>query len=364
MPKAASDDAMTPAIDIRDVSKLYGEVPAVTQFDLAVERGKFTALLGPSGCGKTTVLRMIAGLEAPSSGDIHIMGRRINDIPVHKRNLGMVFQSHALFPHKTVFENVAFGLRYRNVAESAIAERVRAALDLVRLYNCENRMPNQLSGGQQQRVAVARAVVIEPDVLLFDEPFSALDANLREELRIELKRIQQTLAITTVFVTHDQSEALSMADKIVIMQNGRKEQEGPPQEVYGRPATDFVNRFFGHVNDFEGKVASVDGAFATVRIGNALTVKVATPSVHLQAGESVHIGFRAENGAVTPDPDGDAIRVTVSDASFMGMVVRYSLDHQDLRFQVIQPLTGSPLARGTQAFLAIRPAGWRVRKAQ
>src|SRR5262245_10283392 len=172
-------------IDMRDVEKWYGAIAAVRGLDLQVQRGEFVALLGPSGCGKTTTLRMVAGLEQPTRGDIFVQGRRVNDIPVHRRNIGMVFQNHALFPHKTAFDNVAFGLKYRNVGKAEIQRRVQAALELVQLPGCDDRLPSQLSGGQQQRIAVARAIVIEPDILLFDEPLSSLDAGLREEMRIE-----------------------------------------------------------------------------------------------------------------------------------------------------------------------------------
>jgi ABC-type Fe3+/spermidine/putrescine transport system ATPase subunit len=208
---------MPNAVDLRNITLAYGSFVAVEDVSLSIEKGSFLTLLGPSGCGKTTILRSIAGLVSPTSGDIEVAGRRVNDIPIHKRNIGLVFQNYALFPHKTVFDNIAFGLKYRNVPKPTIAEKVKRALEIVRLPGTDKKLPSELSGGQQQRIALARAIVIEPDVLLLDEPLSALDANLREEMRVELKQIQRQTGITTIFVTHDQSEALAMSDVAVVM---------------------------------------------------------------------------------------------------------------------------------------------------
>ncbi|MGA6926094.1 MAG: ABC transporter ATP-binding protein, partial [Desulfosarcina sp.] len=221
-----------PMVVFKGIIKRFGDVLAVEEMDLEIEEGSLVTLLGPSGCGKTTLLRMVAGLEEPSAGDIFIKGKRINDTPIHKRNLGMIFQNYALFPHKTIFDNVAFGLKYRDVTRDEIHEKVAHALEMVRLPGVEHRMPSQLSGGQQQRIAMARAIVIEPDVLLMDEPLSALDENLREEMRREVDNLQKMLGVTTIFVTHDQREALSMSDKILVMKDGRKQQEGTPESVY------------------------------------------------------------------------------------------------------------------------------------
>ena len=243
-----------PMVQFRGIQKKFGKVLAVEELDFDIEEGSLVTLLGPSGCGKTTLLRMVAGLEAPTAGDIFIKGKRINDTPIHQRNLGMIFQNYALFPHKTIFDNVAFGLKYRNVTKEAIREKVTRALEMVRLPGVENRMPSQLSGGQQQRIAMARAIVIEPDVLLMDEPLSALDENLREEMRREVDNLQRLLGVTTIFVTHDQREALSMSDKILVMKNGRKQQEGSPEAVYNEPANHFVADFLGHSNFISGVV--------------------------------------------------------------------------------------------------------------
>ncbi len=249
-----SENKRPPMVQLRNVVKRFDNVLAVETIDLDIEEGSLVTLLGPSGCGKTTILRMIAGLESCTEGDIYIKGKRINDIPVHKRNLGMIFQDYALFPHKTIYDNVAFGLKYRNVPKKECRDRVLRALETVRLPGVENRKPAQLSGGQQQRIALARAIVIEPDVLLMDEPLSALDENLREEMRQEVDNLQRQLGITTIFVTHDQREALSMSDKIIVLKDGLKQQEGSPEEVYDSPVNHFVADFLGHCNFFNGVI--------------------------------------------------------------------------------------------------------------
>jgi len=236
-------------IRLEQVTKTFdGRVVAVDDVTLDIAAGEFFALLGPSGCGKTTSLRMIAGFEMPDSGRVHVGGRDITDLPVHKREMGMVFQSYALFPHRTVAENVAFGLRMRNVAKPDIARRVAAALALVALTGLEERKPGQLSGGQQQRVALARALIVEPPVLLCDEPLGALDRKLRQQMQFELKELQKRLGVTLVFVTHDQEEALAMSDRIAVMNKGKVEQVGSPTEIYERPRTRFVADFIGEIN--------------------------------------------------------------------------------------------------------------------
>jgi ABC-type Fe3+/spermidine/putrescine transport system ATPase subunit len=238
-------------VELRRLCKRYGAAVAVDRIDLSIAEGEMIALVGPSGCGKTTVLRMISGLIEPDTGEVLIGGNDLTRAPVHTRNLGLVFQSYALFPHMTVFENVAFGLRRRGVREPELGRRVGEALGLVRLEAFSGRYPKQLSGGQQQRVALARSVVTEPRVLLLDEPLSNLDAALRDEMRVDLRRLQQRLGITTVFVTHDQQEALTLADRMAVMRAGRIEQLGTPQEVYERPASAFVAGFVGRSNLFE-----------------------------------------------------------------------------------------------------------------
>jgi len=243
-------------VEIEQLVKTYpgAQKPSVDRVSFSLPRGEMLALLGPSGCGKTTILRMIAGLIAPTSGAIRIDGRDVSAIPVHKRNMGMVFQSYALFPHMTVARNVSFGLEMRKVGKTEIEERVKKALDLVKLTGLGERKVSQLSGGQQQRAAIARSLVIEPELLLLDEPLSNLDAKLRDEMRDEIREIQARTGVTAIFVTHDQDEALSMADRLAVMSNGRLEQIGTPREIFDRPQTDFVATFIGAGNFFSGKV--------------------------------------------------------------------------------------------------------------
>jgi putative spermidine/putrescine transport system ATP-binding protein len=240
-------------IKLTDVTKRYGSLTTVDKLNLDINQGEFIAFLGPSGCGKTTTLRMIAGLTLPDAGSIRFGRRDVTALPPYERNAGIVFQSYALFPHMTIEQNVAFGLEMRKIPRAEIGQRVRNALRLVRMDHFAQRMPKQLSGGQQQRAALARAIVYEPDALLLDEPLSALDAKLRHEVRNELRALTSKLGLTTVFVTHDQDEAISVADRIVVMSNGRIEQIGTPSEIYEMPANMFVAEFIGASNSLEGE---------------------------------------------------------------------------------------------------------------
>src|SRR5690625_513121 len=340
------------AVELRNVIKHFGDVQAVKGVDLTIDAGSFVTLLGPSGCGKTTILRMIAGLEQPTRGEIWINGRRIDDIPIHKRNLGLVFQNYALFPHKTIFDNVAFGLRYRDVPKADIRKRVAEALEIVQLPGVEKRFPAQLSGGQQQRIALARAIVIEPDVLLLDEPLSALDANLREGMRVELKRIQRELGITTIFVTHDQAEALALSDKVVVMSNGRKEQEGAPDSVYTRPASRFVAEFLGNANLLPGRVEQggvmlLDGTLLPLQDVNAFP-----------PGTELDIVLRAERILLArqhqPEPDAVIVPGRVRALDYQGVAARYFVEALGTTLQVINPIDDVPFPEGAEVQLRIR----------
>jgi putative spermidine/putrescine transport system ATP-binding protein/spermidine/putrescine transport system ATP-binding protein len=349
------------AVELNGVVKRFGDFVAVQSMDLEIENGTFVTLLGPSGCGKTTTLRMIAGLESASSGDILIKGRRVNDVPIHKRNLGLVFQNYALFPHKTIFDNVAFGLRYRNVDKETARKKVESALNLVRLPHLGDRVPSQLSGGQQQRIALARAIVIEPDVLLLDEPLSALDANLREEMRVELKRIQRELGITTIFVTHDQSEALAMSDKIVVMSDGWKEQEGTPEEVYNRPASRFVAEFLGHANLIKGRIAETANGGAQVTLESGVDINVQDSRDHGK-GQDVRVVVRAEKVFLTA-PDGEPPRSegatsldgTVTAVDYQGLAARYFVSAAGMELQAINPIDRHPFREGASVKVHLRP---------
>ena len=347
------------AVELRQVTKRFGQaVVAVDAINLDVPQGSFVTLLGPSGCGKTTTLRMIAGLENPSSGEIRIKDKRINELPIHKRNLGIVFQNYALFPHKNVAANVGFGLKYRDVAPAEIGRRVARALDMVRLPGVEERYPTQLSGGQQQRIALARALVIEPDVLLLDEPLSALDANLREEMRVEIKNIQHRIGIATVFVTHDQGEALAMSDHVVVMNKGKIEQEGPPREVYERPQSAFVASFLGNANFLTGQVrSSVDG-HAQVALGNH--VLNATTERPVQVGETVTVVVRAEKIDLLPPGQG-WLPGSVADVDYLGALARYQIALGDgSKVLGLASLKDKPLAVGEQVELRIDPRHCRI----
>ena len=348
------------AVNLTGIAKRFGPFTAVHPMSLEIPEGAFFALLGPSGCGKTTTLRMVAGLLDPSEGEIAIKGRRVNEVPIHKRNLGLVFQNYALFPHRTVAENVAFGLKYRNVSRADAERRVREALDLVQLPHLGDRYPGQLSGGQQQRIALARAVVIEPDVLLLDEPLSALDANLREDMRVELKRIQHRIGVTTIFVTHDQSEALAMSDRIVVMSEGRVEQVGPPEEVYNTPASAFVATFLGASNMLPARFTGRSNG--SVTLDNAdfgpLTVP-ADRAPHLSAQGPATLVIRAEKLLLTaPDraPD-DAVTVEgrVETVDYQGQAVRYFLRVGDTQLQAINMIDGHPFNEGDAVAVSLRP---------
>jgi len=248
-------------LELRDLSKTFGHVTAVDRIELAVETGELVALLGPSGCGKTTTLRMIAGFVIPTGGAILVQGRDITDQPPHRRDMGMVFQNYALFPHMTVYRNIAFGLHARGASKSEIPARVTEALELVGLATMVERYPRQLSGGQQQRVAVARILALKPKLLLFDEPLSNLDAKLRVQMRHEIRRLQKDVGITALFVTHDQEEAMTIADRIAVLNEGRIEQVGTPAEIYDRPRSRFVADFIGTSNFLDGQL--IDGRFRT-----------------------------------------------------------------------------------------------------
>jgi spermidine/putrescine transport system ATP-binding protein len=312
----------TGSIDVRleQLTKRFDDVAAVDQIDLEVERGRFFALLGPSGCGKTTTLRMIGGFEEPTSGRIYLDGRDVVDLPPYRRDVNTVFQSYALFPHLSIFENVAFGLRRKGLRGAELRTRVVEALELVGLAGVENRKPRQLSGGQQQRIALARSLVNRPRVLLLDEPLGALDLKLRKEMQLELKRIQHDVGITFIHVTHDQEEAMTMADRIVIMNSGRIEQAGTPDDLYERPRTAFVANFLGVSNLLDGVLAGDD----RVRLSDGTEVLVPKAALAGRSGP-VAIGIRPEKIRVGEDhPNRLAGRIT--ETAYIGVSTQYLVD--------------------------------------
>ncbi len=312
-------------LELSHVQKRFGAFTAVEDFDLYARRGEFVSFLGPSGCGKTTTLRMIAGFEYPDSGSIKINGREVTGLPPNRRNVGMVFQAYALFPNMTVADNVGFGMRIKKQPKASIAKRVGELLQLINMPEKAGRYPYQLSGGQQQRVALARALAIEPQVLLLDEPLSALDAKIRVALRHEIREIQRQLGITTVYVTHDQEEALELSDRIVVMSQGRIEQVGTPFEIYNFPATAFVASFVGTLNAIEARIA--DPAERRLHVAGS-PVSTASDIVGA-AGDLVTVAIRPEMITLDGDGDGDGdghaanrLAAIVDDVAFLGSVVR------------------------------------------
>jgi spermidine/putrescine transport system ATP-binding protein len=319
------------AIDLVGVAKEFtarhGAVAAVRGVDLQIGRGEFFSLLGPSGCGKTTTLRMIAGFEEPTRGQVLLHGRDVTGVPPYRRDVNMVFQSYALFPHMSVRDNVAFGLRRKGVGRDETARRVGEMLELVELTGKEDSKPRELSGGQQQRVALARALVNHPRALLLDEPLGALDLKLRQAMQIELKRIQREVGITFVYVTHDQNEALTMSDRLAVMNDGRVEQEGGPQEIYERPATRFVAGFIGTSNLLSGRIGRVQGEQAVIEVSP--DERIVLP-LHREAsaGDEVELTVRPEKISISsgaPGTDGCALRGTVTEVVYLGTSTNFSV---------------------------------------
>jgi spermidine/putrescine transport system ATP-binding protein len=318
-------------LEFRSVTKDFGEVRAVDDVTLQVHRGEFISLLGPSGCGKTTSLRMIAGFERPTRGDIYLDGRSVGDTPPYRRNVNTVFQHYALFPHKHVFDNIAFGLRMRRRPAAAIAERVERMLALVELPGIGRRFPHQLSGGQQQRVALARALINEPTVLLLDEPLGALDLKVRRRMQQELKRIHREVGVTFVYVTHDQEEALTMSDRIAVMNHGRVEQLDTPAAIYERPATRFVAGFIGLTNLLRGVVEGREGGALVVRTadGARLRAEAADPAV---PGTAVEVAVRPEKiQMAVEEPRGadNCVEGRVAAFVYQGVVTEYQVELRD-----------------------------------
>ena len=347
----------TSEVDVRleNVYIHYGETQVVHGINLDVYKGEFLSLLGPSGCGKTTTLNAIAGFLDPSGGTISLRGKVVNNVPAHKRSLGMVFQSYALFPHMNVFDNVAFGLAIKGAKQSLIRERVVSALELVQLNGFEQRRIQNLSGGQQQRVAIARALAFNPFVLLMDEPLSNLDARLRRQMRVELRRIQQQVGITTIFVTHDQEEALTMSDRMVVMNSGHIEQVGTPVDLYRKPRTPFVAQFLGHPNFLYGEVADARDGSITLKVDDvSLQASAEEP---FAVGDRIALVLRAESLRLqreVPDARLNSLSGAVDFLVYLGTNVEYEvvLDIGN-RIRVVEQIpNGIPSFKGGERVFA------------
>jgi putative spermidine/putrescine transport system ATP-binding protein len=323
---------MQPFIQFEAVSKSFGSHTVIESLDLTINRGEFLSLLGPSGSGKTTILMMLAGFERPTRGAITLDGTRIDQLPPHRREMGVVFQNYALFPHMTVAENVAFPLEMKRLSRAEIAARVERALDMVQLGQLKNRRPSQLSGGQQQRVALTRALVFEPRVILMDEPLGALDKQLREHMQLEIRELHKRLGLTIVFVTHDQSEALTMSDRIAVFNAGRIEQIDSPYVVYDTPRTRFVAQFIGETNLIEADVVDVRDGRATIALSDDLVARVrAVPE--LAEGQRAWFSLRPERMRLGADPAGDnALTMTIADCIYHGDHMRVQLTRGEFTF--------------------------------
>jgi spermidine/putrescine ABC transporter ATP-binding subunit len=347
-------------VTLEGLSKRYGAAAAVQEVSLAVRPGELLTLLGPSGCGKTTTLRCIGGFVRPDAGTVEIGGEVVTSLPPYRRNIGMVFQSYALFPHLTVFENVAFGLRIRRAPSAEVAARVRRILETVRLQEFAGRLPRQLSGGQQQRVALARALVYEPRVLLLDEPLSNLDAKLRVEMRSEIRALQRQLGLTAIYVTHDQEEALSISDRVAVMREGRIEQLASPSELYHHPRTPFIATFVGTSNLLDGDALHVENGRARVHMGAEVILEAPAPRA-IVAGQAVWVVARPETITLAPVEQGahrgHAIG-KVGAATFLGAVLRLRVDVEpgmSILVDVSNPGAHPAYAEGDRAAVLFDP---------
>ena len=314
------------SLELNNLTKQFGDFTAVNHINLSVNDGETVALLGGSGCGKTTTLRMIAGFLEPTEGAIIVGGQEMNKIPPYKRNIGIFFQNYALFPHLSTFDNIAFGLKLKKLPKKEIKEKVNKMLNLVKLTGMEKRYPRELSGGQQQRVALARALVTEPSILLLDEPLSNLDAKLRVEMQTEIKRIQKELGITTIIVTHDQEEAVSLADRVIVMNKGEILQIGKPKEVFDTPTSLFVADFMGFSNFFAGTVTKVEGDTVKVLCSNSKTVAVTTKEAHtFQPNDPVQLTIRPEN--IDIHSEKSSLTGKIEQITYKGNVTRIELSN-------------------------------------
>lgn len=363
--------ALANDVEIRGVYKRIGRNVILDGIDLEVKQGELLTLLGPSGCGKTSTLNVIAGFLDIDQGDVFIKGQRVTDVPAYKRGLGMVFQTYSLFPHMTVYENLDFGLSLRKVAKDEKKRRIQKALELVKMTGLENRYPRELSGGQRQRVAIARALVVQPTLLLLDEPLSNLDAKLRHELRAEIKRLQKEVGVTTIFVTHDQEEALSMSDRIVVMNKGKIEQVGTPTEIYAHPRTEFVFQFIGKSNQLEGTVKSRDSRMICVELADGGQVLVEAENVmgsdrSCAVGDAVKLYIRPEKltiqAAENEAPHYNAHAASIAQMNYLGSAWEIEVSMLGKRMQVLRPSIESGWTIGTEVMVGWNPSDMMIVK--
>ena len=341
------------AVEFNNVTKAFGDVKAIRNLDFAIESGKLVTLLGPSGCGKTTTLRLIAGLEMVTDGNVYIGGKDVTTLPATDRDVSMVFQSYALFPHMTVLQNVSYGLTMSKMSKAEVSEKAHEGLNLVGLTGYGGRLPSELSGGQQQRVAVARALVLEPEVLLFDEPLSNLDAKLRRRVREEIRELQQKLGLTTVYVTHDQEEALAVSDRIIVMNEAVIAQEGTPHQLYEEPANLFVSDFIGDANLVKAEIINIEGDEAEVDLGG---IKLKLPHRGIHSGE-VDVAIRPQAIMLNPVVNKDEISATILKTSYLGDHIEYTLESALGELFVIDNQMEKQYDSGTEVSLTFRARG-------
>lgn len=351
-------------VEIKGAIKQFGHNVVLNGIDLEVKQGELLTLLGPSGCGKTTTLNLIAGFLEADQGDVYIKGKKVTKVPPYKRDLGMVFQTYSLFPHMTVYENLSFGLKLRKVAKAEQKKKIDRALELVKMSGLEHRYPRELSGGQRQRVAISRALVVEPELLLLDEPLSNLDAKLRHELRTEIKRLQKEIGVTTIFVTHDQEEALSMSDRVVVMNAGKIEQISTPTSIYNHPDTEFVFQFIGKSNCFEGQVVAADNRKISVKVGEDIThVDVANimgADRSLKAGNEVKLYIRPEKVHIASSRETSSStlelhQAKISQLNYLGTSWEIAVSLLGKTVQVLTNVYDSSWQNGSEVYVGWNP---------
>lgn len=348
-------------VEIKGATKQFGSNVVLNGIDLQVKQGELLTLLGPSGCGKTTTLNLIAGFLDADQGDVYIKGKKVNKVPPYKRDLGMVFQTYSLFPHMTVYENLSFGLKLRKVAKADQKKKIERALELVKMSGLEHRYPRELSGGQRQRVAISRALVVEPELLLLDEPLSNLDAKLRHELRAEIKRLQKEIGVTTIFVTHDQEEALSMSDRVVVMNAGKIEQISSPTSIYNHPESEFVFQFIGKSNSFVGKVVEMNNDKISVQVGKEL-IYVKSGNMmgedrSLAAGDEVKLYIRPEKVNISSNGDEFGLhKAKINQINYLGTSWEIDVSLLGESVQVLTNSFDSSWQSGSEVYVGWNPS--------